>query len=435
MQSEEGVRISGRSPDELAELFRLVAEATTDMIILGRDHAVEWISPAVEELLGYTPEEFIARGPQGLVHPDDLASVVAARPSIARGEQVRGRCRVLDRHGRYHWLEARVRPLPDADGTYSGRSISTWRDVGNEVEAMTQLRESEQRYRLLVENISDGVALERGGVVEWASPNLRRMLGWDPDEWLGRSVLELVPAEHRPLVAEALRTPIDGAGRTLRLRVPSGDGELHWIEIQARPFYDVEGNRDGTACSFRIVDAEVAAEGELEHRARYDQLTGLLNRKEIIDRLGAVGADLRHAGPESAVLFCDLDGFKQVNDTHGHAIGDEVLAAVAARVRASVREGDMVARLGGDELLVVLEHLHGIEDALAIADQIRRTVSQPIATRAGALRLTASIGATMVVPGDTSDSVIARADQAMYAAKEAGRDGIHVLPLELPLEP
>ena len=128
------------------------------------------------------------------------------------------------------------------------------------------------------------------------------------------------------------------------------------------------------------------------------------------------------------MLFCDLDDFKEVNDTCGHAVGDVVLKEVAARVRASVREDDLVARIGGDELLVVLHHLHGVDEALSVADDIRSATCRPIEAPSGPLVVTMSIGVTMVEKGDTADDVIARADQAMYRVKQAGRDGVRQLP-------
>ena len=421
---------TGRSPAELAELFRLVAEATRDMILLGRPGSVEWISPAVEEVLGYTPEEFQLLDPRDLVHPDDVPGMNELRAAIARGEGVGGRCRMRHRDGSYLWLAARVRPLPEADGAYRGRSISSWRSVQGEVEAMARLVESEEHYRLLVENATDGVALEREGVLVWTSPNLTDMLGWDPARWIGRPLRSLVPDDQRDELVRAMEVSAQGHSQRLRFEVPSADGHLHWLEVLTRPFYDARGRRDGTSCTFRVVDAEVAAEHELERRARYDQLTGLLNRNEVLERLDAVGGDLRHAGTEAAVLFCDVDGFKAVNDTYGHAIGDIVLRTVAARVRGTVREGDLVARIGGDELLIVLHHLHGVDEALAVADQIRRSVAEPVATAQGPVGVTASIGVAMVVPGDTADAVVARADAAMYRVKEAGRDGVQRLPLD-----
>ena len=336
------------------------------------------------------------------------------------------------RDGTYRWLETRVRPLSDDDGGYSGRSISSWRVVEREVKALARLRTSEERYRLLVENVSDGVALERDGVLVWASPNLHDMLGWHPTSGSGRPLGELVHPDHRAEVERARRSATQG--RPADRAVP-GAGRptatsTGWRST-TRPFIDANGDRDGTVVHRSASSTPRSRpRHELQRRARYDQLTGLVNRNEIIDRLDALGTDARHAGTESAVLFCDLDRFKAVNDTYGHAVGDLVLRAVAARVRGSVRDDDVVARIGGDELLVVLHHLHDVNEALAVADQIRRATSQPVAGPHGPVSVTISIGVTMVAPGDTSDDVIARADEAMYRAKEAGRDGVQRLPFE-----
>jgi diguanylate cyclase (GGDEF)-like protein/PAS domain S-box-containing protein len=422
---------SGAPSRDLGELFRLVAEASRDMIVIGRPGDDEWISPAVTELLGYAPEEFLSISTSDLVHPDDQGPLLEAREVIATGEGVGGRLRVRHRDGSYRWLEARVRPVADPDGGFTGRSVSTWRSVDREVETMRKLRESEERYRLLVDHITDGVVLERDGVIVWASPNLVGMLGWDPEVLVGLRILDIVRPDIRPTLERALEVTAREESQTLRFQLPAVDGSFHWIEILARPFFDADGVRDGTACSVRMIDAEVEAEQELERRARHDQLTGLLNRNEVLDRLDALGLDVRRAGTETAVLFCDLDSFKSVNDTFGHAVGDSVLRTVAHRVRDGVREDDLVARIGGDELLVVLQHLHGVEPALAVADQIRRTVSQGIDGPDGPIVVTMSIGVAMVMPGDTSDAVIARADAAMYRVKEAGRDGVERPPPDL----
>jgi diguanylate cyclase (GGDEF)-like protein len=247
---------------------------------------------------------------------------------------------------------------------------------------------------------------------------------------VGLRILDIVRAEIRPELERALELNASAVSQTLRFDLPAADGEMHWLEFKTRPFIDAEGNRDGTALSVRLIDAEVEAERELHYRARHDQLTGLLNRNEILERLDAIGGDGRRGGSESAVLFCDLDDFKEVNDGCGHAVGDAVLREVAARVRGSVREDDLVARIGGDELLVVLHHLHGVDEALSIADDIRQSTCRPIDGPSGPLVVTMSIGVTMVEKGDTADDVVARADQAMYRAKQAGRDGVQCLPID-----
>jgi diguanylate cyclase (GGDEF)-like protein/PAS domain S-box-containing protein len=425
-EDDAGSTLAGRSA-----YFRLAAEATRDMILIGRPGAPEWVSPSVTELLGHTPETFLAERASSFVHPDDLDDLANVRLPSADGEEVGGRCRMRHADGTYRWLEARVRSLPDVDGGFTNRSISSWRNVDREVEALAELSESEQRYRLLVDHVTDGVILERDGVIIWTSPNLYGMLGWDPTEWIGLRILDLARPEIRPELERALELNTRAVNQTLRFDLPAADGEMHWLEFQTRPFIDADGQRDGTALSVRLIDVEVEAEGELQHRARHDQLTGLLNRNEIIDRLDAIGIDGRRAGAESAVLFCDLDGFKAVNDTLGHAVGDLVLREVATRVRVSVRDDDLVARIGGDELLVVLHHLHGVDEALSVADDVRRATGRPISGPSGPITVTMSIGVTMVVKGDTADDVIARADQAMYRAKEAGRDGVQRLPIDM----
>jgi diguanylate cyclase (GGDEF)-like protein/PAS domain S-box-containing protein len=418
-QGDDGT--PGHRAGALDDVFRLVAESSRDLILIGTVDHNEWISPSVLEILGYTPEEFLSFPGSELVHPDDRPAVEEARPIIAAGREVGGRVRVRHRDGSYRWLDSRVRPLPDPDGGFRGRSLSSWRDVTLEVEAIDRLVTSEEHYRLLVEHVSDGVVLERDGMIVWASPNIKGMLGWDPDRWVGQSLLDLVRPEIRPTVADALSVAARRQPVTFRVSVPASDGEMHWLEIAARPFIGSDGECKGNACSVRIVDAEVAAESELEHRASHDQLTGLLNRKEVLDRLDAIGTGTRHAGQETAVLFCDLDEFKAVNDTLGHSVGDRVLRIVADRVRSAVRGSDLVARIGGDELLVVLEHLHAVDEALTVADQIRVAVNAPIEVDGHELHVGVSIGVSMVTTGDSSDAVIARADAAMYMVKDGNR--------------
>jgi len=410
------------------DLFRLVAESSRDLIIVGRPGRHEWVSPSVEEILGFGVEEFLTMEPLDLVHPEDLAGLLQARRRLMVGEVIEGRLRILHRDGSWRWLDARVRPLAEPDGSFAGRSLSSWRDVTQEVEAHDLLQASEERYRLLVEHVGDGVVHERDGVIVWASPNLRRMLGWDPDRWLGRGLLDLVDPASRPELEAALAVSDGREAVTFRVEVPDVDGDHHWLEISARPFVGPDGRLDGNACAVRLIDAQVAAEAELERRARHDALTGLLNRSEVLHRLDTLGTDARRAGRETAVLFCDLDDFKAVNDTFGHSTGDCVLREVAERVRSAVRDTDLVARLGGDELLVVLQHLHGADEALAVADQIRAAVAPAIVVAGGVVSVGISIGVAMVVPGDSSDDVITRADAAMYRVKQGSRAADPQLP-------
>ena len=216
-------------------------------------------------------------------------------------------------------------------------------------------------------NSLDVILHLRRGVIAWVSPSLRESLGWSPDDWIGRTMDGFVQPLDLPLF-ERNRTMLT-AGKPVisRYRVVAQDGTVHWIEMHAKPFLAATGSPDGIVASFRTIDPEVHAEEELTRRARYDDLTGVLKRDEILSRLGDVSSRRRNPGEECGVLFIDVDGFKLVNDTLGHATGDTVLATLAARVRGCIRGGDTIARMGGDEFLVILNDIHDIDEAVVLS--------------------------------------------------------------------
>ncbi len=139
-----------------------------------------------------------------------------------------------------------------------------------------------------------------------------------------------------------------------RQRIHGADDTYHWVESNSRVYIDATGAEDGFLTSLRVVDALVASERELDRRAHVDELTGLINRAAMLEQLGAIVDQGRRRGDNVAVLFCDIDWFKDVNDKYGHAAGDEVLRVTARRIDATIRQDDIAARFGGDEILVVL---------------------------------------------------------------------------------
>ena len=299
-----------------------------------------------------------------------------------------------------------------------------WRDVTDQRQAVAALAASEEQYRLLAKNSSDVVMRSRGGTVLWASPSLVATLGWTPAEWIGRRTAEFVHLDDAEEFEEA-RSAIE-AGRPMvhRFRLRGRDQTYHWVEAHASPYLDVDGNVDGIVATFRTIDAEVAAKAELDRRARYDELTGLLNRKEVLERMAAMGGHARRTGSESAVLFCDVDRFKSVNDAFGHAAGDVVLRELAARINGCIRARDLAARVGGDEMLVVLDGVHGLADAVAVAEKIRLAAERPITAGSAQVTTSVSIGVALAQAGDSIDALIARADDAMFEAKAQGRNQV-----------
>lgn len=310
-----------------------------------------------------------------------------------------------------------------------GNSLSlTWRDVTERFEASQNLARSEEHYRLLAENSSDVVVRTDDKFrITWASPSLISTLGWDPLEWIGRKASQLGPrTEDGRRNYRSYKRAISGERVVLaRDQVYAKDGSTHWVEIHAGPYLNARNQRDGIVASFRVVDAEVAAEKILEHRARTDQLTELLNRREVLEQITLLNGHVQRTGKELAVIFCDLDFFKSVNDTHGHTVGDEVLRNVAQRIRSSLRSSDdLAARMGGDELLVVLRGVQDMRNAMDLAEDLRKTLAEPIMTKGGSVSISASIGVALARPGETTDELVSRADEAMYRAKLRGRNQV-----------
>ena len=304
----------------------------------------------------------------------------------------------------------------------------TWRDVTGRAVEKRSLILSEEHYRLLAENSSDVVLHVRHGVVAWVSPSLTRLLGWSAQDVVGGDVLRLVAPSDRDTARENLVSVEEGRPGVLRLRALTPSGSTHWVSIHAVPFLDSAGEPDGISATVRLIDEEIAVEDKLFDQATHDHLTGLLNRAAVTDALKTSLAQARRDDTEIAVLFCDIDDFKRVNDTAGHDAGDEVLRALADRIRQVVRHDDLVARFGGDEILVVLNGVSDVADARRVADKILTEARVPMENDAVDQRVTLSIGVTTVSPREKFDAVITRADEAMYLAKEAGKDHIVVVP-------
>lgn len=301
--------------------------------------------------------------------------------------------------------------------------VVDWIDSTDRSLATRRLADSERRYRLLAENTMDVIVHYRDGAVAWVSPALTETLGWLPSQWVGAPIGSFLHPDDVGPHARSLPVLLAGDPVIARYRLRDADGDYHWVETHAKPFRDDDGQEDGVVASFRTIDVEVRAEEELERRARFDDLTGTLKRDEAITRLSRHG-DRRRPDAGRAVLFIDVDGFKQINDTYGHRAGDAILRTLAGRITDLVRDGDPVARMGGDEFLVILEAVGDREHATAIAEKIRMAATEPIAVAADVLLVTVSVGVTLAGPHETPDDVVARADDAMYAAKDAGRDRV-----------
>jgi diguanylate cyclase (GGDEF)-like protein/PAS domain S-box-containing protein len=295
------------------------------------------------------------------------------------------------------------------------------------------LAASEERFRFLAENTGDVVMLSRDGRIEWISPAVRTMLGWDPDDLIGESFAAIAHPDEERLRAKARADAVARTRATYRGRVRRRDGSWAWVDARTRLFHDSDGRPNGIVVStFWDATGEVRAQEALAHAATHDPLTGLANRSLLVDELQRALAVSRRSKHTTGVLLLDLDHFKYVNDSLGHSVGDTLLSAAADRMTAAVREGDLVARQGGDEFVVVMRDLEGPETALGIAERLLDAFRSPIEVGDAVLFTTASIGIAVASDGDQDGLDLLRdADTALYQAKDDGRDRLAVFNADL----
>jgi diguanylate cyclase (GGDEF)-like protein/PAS domain S-box-containing protein len=291
--------------------------------------------------------------------------------------------------------------------------------------ARAALVTSEARLQLLLDNAADVISIvDADGSIAYISPAVESLLGRPPAEYLGRNAIELADPRDQPRLRAAVAAAGDSSGLgagfvDTDIRVQHSSGGTRWVEMRISGRVDAVGIA-GWVVNFREVTDRKLFEEELRRQATTDPLTGLLNRTAFSDRLTAATVTIDPAAPP-AVLFVDVDDFKTVNDTLGHAAGDELLVTVAARLSADVRTDDVVARLGGDEFAVLLTSADG--DRLRdVADRLLTALRAPMELAGTTVTITASIGAALGAPGDTAERLLHSADTAMYSAKRSGKD-------------
>jgi len=303
-----------------------------------------------------------------------------------------------------------------------GRAASTSERVEGE------LRQSEGRFKALVSNASDIIVVtDMRGLVQYVSPAFERRLGRSAEPYRSRSLGSLLHPDDRARIEEefpAIFSDPDGV-LAIELRLPHADGSWRDFEASVTNRLD-DADVGGLVTNLHDVTEQRQMSRHLEHAAIHDPLTGLPNRVLFMDRLTMALTRAARAERKAAVAFLDLDRFKLVNDGLGHAAGDDLLVAVANRLRQPLRSGDTVARFGGDEFTILFEDLGSLEEALAVTRRMLAQLQRPFELAAGPVFVSASIGLVISDEDSASSSMLRDADTAMYMAKEGGRGRIEV---------
>lgn len=442
--------------------LELVYEHNPDAIlILDSDFTVKYANCKAEDLVGRKASEIIGRRCHEAMAGSDRVCDACKVDAVLRS----GNPAVAVKHdtnfgGRELWLETMWYPTFDRNGNVESvveiskdisdvkkaefalqeyserleRSVGertaelerSNKDLQEEIaerrRAEAALRESEERFRSLVE-LSPGLILVHiEGVIAFMNPAGAQLLGYsDPAEVCGTQVLSLVDAGSLEIATDRLRT-------TLRDRLPAAPAEVRFIrkdgtridlQIAATPLM-YHGQPAVQAVAHDVTERK-RAEDTIRKMAYYDMLTGLPNRALFDDRLAVAIGSAEREESSFAVMFMDMNDFKLVNDTLGHAIGDQLLSEVATRLQSVVRRSDTVARLGGDEFTVLLPKVNSRKAAAMVARKMTAAMEEPVLTEKGAVPIEISIGiAFYPADGRSFGELMCAADMAMYACKHEG---------------
>jgi diguanylate cyclase (GGDEF)-like protein/PAS domain S-box-containing protein len=289
--------------------------------------------------------------------------------------------------------------------------------------AALALSESETRFRLLAETAPCAILIYQGEKFSYVNEAATAIAGYTREEFLSMSFWDLVHPEMRELVWERglARQRGEPVPPSYEIKIVRKDGEERWLSFSAGRI-DFGGVPAALGAAFDVTEKK-RAEEQVRALAYHDALTGLPNRLLFNDRLALAVAQARRKGERLAVLFLDLDGFKAVNDTLGHNLGDLLLRSTAERIQSALRAVDSVARLGGDEFILLLPGIRRVEEAARVAEKVLESIRAPVALEGHELFVTASMGIS-VYPEDGEDveTLVKAADTAMYRAKEQGRD-------------
>lgn len=298
--------------------------------------------------------------------------------------------------------------------------------------------EEKDFYKEIIDNLYDGVYfVDRDRVITYWNKGAERITGYSAQQTVGRAcrdnLLNHVTANGVQLclnncpLAAAME---DGKDREAEVFVHHANGHRVPIVVRASPIRDEKGNIIGAVESFSNNNSVIEARSklrELRRVAMTDPLTGIGNRKYVEGRLSAAIAEYRHTASVAGLLFMDVDHFKQVNDTYGHIIGDDILRMVAKTIRYTLRATDTVGRWGGEEFIAILYDMQDMEALRIAAEKVRALVENSRLNMDGAnLAVTLSIGGTLLQPGDTLEVFIQRADELMYMSKQAGRNHVTI---------
>jgi diguanylate cyclase (GGDEF)-like protein/PAS domain S-box-containing protein len=414
-------------PPQRDWLFRSLIQNSMDIItILEVDGIIRYESPAVEGITGFKPEELIGKSVFEYIHPDDLnlvqsafQSVITAPPHAPQTAEFRFRCR----DGTWCYLEVNGTNLL-ADPSVAGIVINS-RNISERKSFQAALAKSESKFRSLIQNSLDIITiLSQSGCIIYESPSVENILGYTPEEMMGRLVFDFIHPDDLPSVEHAFQQILAHPQHSLKveLRFRHQNQSWHYLELVGNNLL-ADASVAGILINSRDISERKRTEQQLQFLACHDPLTQLANRTLFTEWLEkAFLRTKRNSSDAFAVLFLDLDRFKLINDSFGHAVGDRLLVVLAERLKTCLREVDTLAHWSGDEFAILLENITDVSQVTHVAERIQSLFQIAFDLEDREVFSSASIGIALSNSTYQSPEDILRdADIALYRAKERGK--------------
>ena len=386
-----------------------------------RDGQLVEVNPAFAAIIGRSVVETLGLNFKDITPPNPAAQ----REQLQRD----GRYGPYEKH--YRHLDGHPVPvrLSELLVQRNGETLvlSSVEDISDLKATEQELRRSEQELRTILDTLPDTFyRTDAQGRVVMVSKTVETLLGWTPEEMYGRRMADLYVEPHGRERFLAALAAGDGIVLGYEAELWRKDGSTIWVATSSHYLRDDEGRIIGVEGAARDVSLLKASQAQLDHLAHHDPLTGLANRLVFTDRLSHAIALARREDYQVAVLFLDLDRFKDINDSFGHPAGDMLLQEAAERLTRTVREQDTVARLGGDEFIILLDAIEDPQDAVTLARKLIDAFEPPFTVAGHTLRLTLSLGISLYPrDGNDAETLVRNADAAMYRAKDEGRNGFN----------
>lgn len=477
MQMREAMLLShARSEQAIQALedvearFRTIFErAGVGIAMVAPDGGWLRVNDALCQIVGYSQDEFIKLTFQDITHPDDLNTDLSLLQQLINNDvdHYQLEKRYITKSGRSVWIDLIVTKKLSINGELEyfisiikniqeqkeaeASLAKLHKELESRVETRTkdlqlanemlsasiaqqlrfeqELRRREAELQMVLQNANDAyVCIDHHGVIRDWNQQAEHTFGWSREEAIGRPLDEtIIPAQmrdaHKTGLARYLATGKHHVlNQHIELTAVRRDGMTLPVEVRISPLF-IDGKTIFSAFLHDITERK-QAEAIREYEATHDALTGLYNRRGMFNLLPEAIARAKRTQTSLALLYIDLDGFKKINDAHGHDTGDTVLRVIGTRLQESIRKTDTAVRLGGDEFTIVLENIkHGTPDANIIAQKILKAIQQPIEIGSITAALSASIGIAIHHADDiiNADQLISQADSAMYEAKNTGK--------------